>query len=70
MTLLTYSEFGRRVEENTSGGTDHGSSSSSFVVGDNVRGGVHGATPSLTDLDGNDNMRVSVDFRSVWLNSA
>ena len=66
VTLLTYSEFGRRVEENTSGGTDHGSSSSSFVVGDNVRGGVHGATPTLTDLDGNDNMRVSVDFRSVY----
>ena len=66
VSILTYSEFGRRVEENTSGGTDHGSASSSFVIGDNVRGGIHGATPSLTNLDRDDNMRASVDFRSVY----
>ena len=66
VTILTYSEFGRRVEENTSGGTDHGSASSSFVIGDNVRGGIHGATPSLTNLDRDDNRRASVDFRSVY----
>ena len=66
VAMLTYSEFGRRVEENTSGGTDHGSASSSFVIGDNVRGGIHGATPSLTNLDSDDNMRASVDFRSVY----
>ena len=66
VTMLTYSEFGRRVQENTSGGTDHGSASSSFVIGDNVRGGIHGATPSLINLDSDDNMRASVDFRSVY----
>ena len=50
-TLATFSEFGRRPERNDSGGTDHGTSNVLFVVGENVRGGLHGAQPSLTALD-------------------
>ena len=66
VTLMTFSEFGRRVEENDSGGTDHGTASVLFVVGDQVKGGLHGTQPSLTDLDNRGDLRVQVDFRSVY----
>lgn len=67
--LMTYSEFGRRPNENASLGTDHGTSSNLFVIGDHVRGGdLYGAQPSLStmqlDLDGN--QRFTTDFRSVY----
>jgi uncharacterized protein (DUF1501 family) len=62
---MTFSEFGRRVAENGSRGTDHGSAAPLFVIGGNVKGGVYGAHPSLDDLD-NGNMRFTTDFRSVY----
>jgi len=64
--MLSFSEFGRRVEENASGGTDHGVAGPMLLLGDSVRGGLHGRTPSLTDLDGNGDLRMQADFRSVY----
>src|SRR5262249_29791446 len=52
--LMTFSEFGRRVQENGSRGTDHGAASCLFVAGPSVRGGVVGKHPSLSDLDAGD----------------
>ncbi len=63
--LMTFSEFGRRVEENSSG-TDHGTAAPLFVVGDSVAGGLYGEQPSLTNLDGNKNLIRTVDFREVY----
>lgn len=63
--VLMWSEFGRRVEENGSRGTDHGSAQPLFIAGSNVKGGLYGAYPSLTDLD-NKNLKYSTDFRSVY----
>jgi uncharacterized protein (DUF1501 family) len=66
VVLMTYSEFGRRVAENASGGTDHGTAAPLFVVGQAVKGGqFYGAEPSLTDLD-NGNLKFTTDFRSVF----
>jgi uncharacterized protein (DUF1501 family) len=65
VVLTTWSEFGRRVRENGSKGTDHGSAAPVFVIGRKVRGGLYGAAPSLTDLD-NGNLRHTTDFRSVY----
>ncbi len=64
--LMTFSEFGRRVQENGSQGTDHGTAAPMFVVGPRVTGGLYGAYPSLTQLDGNKNLNFQVDFRSVY----
>jgi uncharacterized protein (DUF1501 family) len=66
VTLMTFSEFGRRPEQNASQGTDHGAASVMFLVGDHVRGGLHGTQPSLTDLDKRGDLKVNVDFRSVY----
>jgi uncharacterized protein (DUF1501 family) len=65
VTVLTYSEFGRRARENASGGTDHGTAAPHFVMGGRVKGGLHAAYPSLADLQ-DDDMRYSVDFRTVF----
>ena len=62
---MTFSEFGRRVQQNASNGTDHGTAMPLFVIGGKVRGGVYGDHPSLTDLDGGD-LRHTTDFRSVY----
>lgn len=66
--LMEWSEFGRRVEENGSLGTDHGAASLMLVIGDPVRGGIYGEQPSLSpvDLDSAGNMRHNVDFRAVY----
>jgi uncharacterized protein (DUF1501 family) len=65
--LMTYSEFGRRVAQNASGGTDHGTAAPLFVVGPSVKGGTfYGDQPSLTKLDENGNLLHNVDFRSVY----
>ncbi|MDQ1503698.1 MAG: hypothetical protein QOD57_1425 [Actinomycetota bacterium] len=64
--LMTFSEFGRRVEEDGSAGTDHGTAAPLFVVGDAVAGGLYGSQPSLTQLDGNKNLVRTVDFREVY----
>jgi uncharacterized protein (DUF1501 family) len=66
VAVMTYSEFGRRVDENGSNGTDHGTSAPLFVLGHGVAGGLHGEYPSLTDLDGNGDLLHTVDFREVY----
>ena len=63
--VMTFSEFGRRVAENGSNGTDHGAAGVSFVVGGSVRGGTFGAVPALDDLDDGD-LKFHTDFRSVY----
>ncbi len=63
--LLTFSEFGRRVQENGSRGTDHGAASCLFVAGPSVKGGVVGQHPSLADLDAGD-LKFHTDFRRVY----
>lgn len=65
VTVMTFSEFGRRVKENGSSGTDHGAASALFVLGGGVKGGVYGDSPSLADLDDGD-LRFHTDFRSVY----
>jgi uncharacterized protein (DUF1501 family) len=62
---MTFSEFGRRVTQNASNGTDHGTAMPLFVVGGAVKGGVYGDHPSLTDLDQGD-LKFATDFRSVY----
>jgi uncharacterized protein (DUF1501 family) len=63
--LLTFSEFGRRVQENGSKGTDHGAASCLFVAGPSVKGCVVGKHPSLADLDAGD-LKFHTDFRRVY----
>jgi uncharacterized protein (DUF1501 family) len=63
--MMTFSEFGRRVDENGSKGTDHGAASCLFVAGPSVKGGVVGKHPSLTDLDAGD-LKFHTDFRAVY----
>jgi uncharacterized protein (DUF1501 family) len=65
VVLMTFSEFGRRVGENASAGTDHGRASCLFVAGEGVKGGLYGKYPSLTDLDQGD-LKHTVDFRGVY----
>jgi uncharacterized protein (DUF1501 family) len=65
VVVAVYSEFGRRVRANASDGTDHGTASDMFLLGDGVRGGLHGEPPSLTDLDDGD-LKYTVDFRDVY----
>ncbi len=64
---MTFSEFGRRVAENGSKGTDHGSAEPMFILGGKnaLKPGIYGKQPSLTELD-NGNMKVQVDFRAVY----
>jgi uncharacterized protein (DUF1501 family) len=63
--LMTYSEFGRRVQENGSRGTDHGAGSCLFLAGPSVKAGVVGKHPSLADLDADD-LKFHTDFRRVY----
>jgi CheY-like chemotaxis protein len=63
--ILSFSEFGRRVCENGSGGTDHGAAGPMFAIGSSIRHGLYGEAPSLTNLDDGD-LRYTVDFRSVY----
>lgn len=64
--VLTWSEFGRRVAENGNGGTDHGSASIMFALGNRVRRGLYGDAPGLDALIDNGNLSYTVDFRSVY----
>jgi uncharacterized protein (DUF1501 family) len=64
---MTFSEFGRRIQSNASGGTDHGAAAPVFVFGEKVQGGVIGQNPSWPDkLTVNDNIAMQYDFRSVY----
>ncbi len=63
--VLAFSEFGRRVAENGSAGTDHGMAAPMFVFGKRIKGGLYGQHPSLTDLVEGD-LKHAIDFRSVY----
>jgi uncharacterized protein (DUF1501 family) len=65
LVVLVFSEFGRRVAENGSRGTDHGIAGPMFLAGEGVRGGLHGKHPSLSDLNDGDLVHTT-DFRSVY----
>ncbi|MCH2672315.1 MAG: DUF1501 domain-containing protein [Dehalococcoidia bacterium] len=67
VTLLLFSEFGRRVIDNGSG-TDHGAAGVAFAVGEHVKGGVYGTYPSLepSQLEEGGNLKFNLDFRSVY----
>ena len=62
---MVFSEFGRRVRQNASGGTDHGTAAPMFLIGPMVRSGLVGTHPSLTDLDQGD-LKFMTDFRGVY----
>jgi uncharacterized protein (DUF1501 family) len=64
--VMCYSEFGRRVRENYSRGTDHGAAGPLFLFGPSVRGGLYGEEPSLTKLDQDGNLVYNTDFRRVY----
>lgn len=65
--VMTFSEFGRRVAENASGGTDHGAAAPIFIVGNKVNAGLLGAYPSLAPQDlFEGDIKYNVDFRSVY----
>ena len=67
VTLMTFSEFGRRVKENASAGTDHGAASVMFVAGHKVKAGLQGEYPSLAPGDLlNGDLKFTTDFRNVY----
>lgn len=65
LLVMTYSEFGRRVAENGSQGTDHGTAAPHFFMGGRVKGGLYGSQPSLADLQAGD-LKHRVDYRSLY----
>ena len=65
VVTMTFSEFGRRVKENASRGTDHGAAAPMFLAGAGIKGGVIGKHPSMTDLD-EDDLKHHTDFRQVY----
>ena len=65
VAVLTFSEFGRRVQENASAGTDHGTAAPVFLAGGKVRPGLVGPAPDLHDLEAGD-LKFHVDFRRVY----
>ena len=66
VTLMTFSEFGRRPERNDTVGTDHGTAAPLLLVGARVKGGLYGAPSLTTSLDGNGNLKYHTDFRQVY----
>jgi uncharacterized protein (DUF1501 family) len=65
VAVLCFSEFGRRVQENGSAGTDHGTAGPVFLAGPGVKGGLVGQTPSMVDLEAGD-LKMGLDFRRVY----
>ena len=63
--VTMWSEFGRRPEENGSG-TDHGAAGTAFVIGSRTRGQMVGEFPGLAQLDPEDNLRSTSDFRALY----
>jgi len=63
--VLVFSEFGRRLKENASGGTDHGTAAPVFLLGEGVKAGLHGPYPNLQDLHNGD-PKHAIDFRRVY----
>jgi uncharacterized protein (DUF1501 family) len=75
VSVMCFSEFGRRVEQNNSGGTDHGTAGPMFIAGGRVKAGLYGSYPSMQNLDNGD-LKYTTDFRRVyttllerWLNA-
>lgn len=66
VVVMTFSEFGRRVSQNGTMGTDHGSAAPLFVVGNSVLGGLIGRNPVLSDVDSNGDIKYEFDFRQVY----
>ncbi len=66
VSIMTFSEFGRRPERNDTVGTDHGTAAPVFLVGSRVKGGLHGSPSRTNDLDRNGNLKYHVDFRQVY----
>lgn len=68
VTVLVWSEFGRRAAENGSKGTDHGAAAPVFLIGGEVRGGLVGSHPSLEprDLDPEQDVKFGIDFRRIY----
>ena len=66
VTLMVYSEFGRRPAENTSLGTDHGTANHVYLIGQPVTGGHYGQAPDFTRLNAEGNVNPTVDFRRVY----
>ncbi len=66
VVVMAFSEFGRRVPENTSLGTDHGTAGPMFIVGKPVKGGHYGTPVSLTQLSPDDNLIHTADFRRTY----
>jgi uncharacterized protein (DUF1501 family) len=64
VTVVVFSEFGRRVKDNGNG-TDHGTAAPMFIIGGNNKGTILGKNPNLADLDGGD-LKYEIDFRSVY----
>jgi uncharacterized protein (DUF1501 family) len=63
---LVWTEFGRRPQENSSGGTDHGAGGIAWVMGTRARGGLLSPYPDLNAFDEDDNLKVTTDFRAVY----
>ena len=66
VTLMTFSEFGRRVTENGTTGTDHGTAAPIFVIGKTVKGGLIGSNPNLSALDSSGDFKYEFDFRQIY----
>ena len=66
VVMMTFSEFGRRVAQNGSNGTDHGTAEPMFVIGTRVVPGLYSTYPRLDDLDDNGDLKFSTDFRNVY----
>jgi len=65
VVVMIWTEFGRRVADNASNGTDHGTANDMIIIGDRVKGGTYGADPNLTDLE-RGNLKWKIDFRAVY----
>jgi uncharacterized protein (DUF1501 family) len=64
--VLVFSEFGRRLTENASAGTDHGTAAPVLLTGSGVKAGIHGPYPNLQDLDAGGDPKHAIDFREVY----
>lgn len=65
--ILTFSEFGRRVKQNESQGTDHGAANNVFIMGKNLKKkGLYNNLPNLGNLDNNGNLKYEIDFREIY----
>jgi uncharacterized protein (DUF1501 family) len=69
VAIMSYSEFGRRVAENNSSGTDHGTAAPHFIFGGKIKGGLYGNQPQLNNLE-NENLKHQIHFREIYASVA